>query len=161
MQTRTTHSLWLCSNTSCQSNRYQQLNIKRNSTDPLQQTIHLTLILNIEQNLYLVICNQGKAIICLRLYKSAPTIISRNKLRKWNCTPCNSKKNMFMVTEWKMIKETDTLLSYSHHSSSDWTPIGHEATLSSHTTSQPPLTMATTSHDYLPWPATTDKPGHP
>lgn len=70
-----------------------------------------------------------------------------------------SKENICLwLTERKMIKQSDTHRSYSHHSSSDWTPIGHEATLSSHTTSQPPLTMATTSHDQLPWPATTDKP---
>lgn len=37
-------------------------------------------------------------------------------------------------------------------------PLGHKATMSSHTASQPPSTMATPSHDRFLWPATTDKP---
>lgn len=47
------------------------------------------------------------------------------------------------VTEKYVIKQT------SHHSSSVWFPIGHKANMNTHTTSQPPQTMATT----VTWPS--------
>lgn len=96
-----------------------------------------TLILRTKESIF---ATEESHFVYLRLCKPAPAALFTQQ-----------NDNMFVGTQ--MIKQFDARLSYSLHSSTDWTPIGHEATLSSHTPSQPPLTMATTSHDHLLWPA--------
>lgn len=60
---------------------------------------------------------------------------------KFSHASCHDlRKYMFVANERKVLKQTGTHPSSadSHHSSSDQTLTGHEATLNSHTTSQPP-----------------------
>lgn len=79
-----------------------------------------------------------------------------------NVTWLLAKLHSTSLYTWKrnLIKHPDTPFYYCHQRNNDWTATGHEATHSSHTTSQPPLSIATTSHDHLSWLAITVKLGH-
>lgn len=156
MQTHTTHSHWLCRNTSCQSNCFQQQKKTRkklNARDraSVQQSTHPYL--NHEQiNIEFTVTNEGKLFIWENLPQQF-SLLSRKKIcfASIITLPVKSKENICLwATKRKMIKRADTLLSLTVTIPAvTELPIGHEATRSSHTTSQPPLNHG----NHITWPS--------